>query len=75
MISQTCNIALTLTAGISGGSYGLKQCYEVLSYKNDVPISDLLVFYNLKQIDSMLPWICLDMDHRRRQNLVLIMAE
>ena len=32
-------------------------------------------FYNLKRIDSMLPWICLDMDHRRRQNLVLIMAE
>ena len=29
-----------------------------------------LILYYIKQIDSMLPWVCSVIDHRRRQNVV-----
>ena len=33
-------------------------------------INNILLFYHIKQIDSMLLWICKVTDHKRRQNVV-----
>lgn len=33
-------------------------------------ISNILLFYHIKQMDSMLLWICKVTDHKRRQNVV-----
>ena len=33
-------------------------------------IDNILLFYHIKQLDSMLLWICKVTDHKRRQNVV-----
>lgn len=34
-------------------------------------IDNILLFYHIKQLDSMLLWICKVTDHKRRQNVVI----
>ena len=34
-----------------------------------------IFFLSLKQIDSMLPWVCTVKDHRRRQDIVKIFSD
>ena len=36
----------------------------------DVIFSYVLLFYHIKQIDSLLPWVCSVKDYRQRQNVV-----
>ena len=43
---------------------------EDFEIKKSFFCGSLLLFLNIKQIDSMLPCVCSEIDHRRRQNVV-----
>ena len=42
------------------------------SKRNSIPrrVHILFSIYHMKQIDSMLPWVCLVINHKRRQDVV-----
>ena len=47
-------------------SYGLLEEKR----KDDVTANNILLLYLIKQIDSVLLWVCIVIDHRRSQNVV-----
>ena len=44
-------------------------CWRILKWPKALCSSSLFCYY-IKQINSMLPWVCSAKDHRRRQNVV-----
>ena len=45
----------------------LIRTYDLLHERciNDVTIDNILLFYHIKQIDSLLQWVCSVIDHKR----------
>ena len=45
----------------------LIRSYDLLHDRciNDVTIDNILFFYHIKQIDSLLQWVCSVIDHKR----------
>ena len=61
----------------SNNKQNYTRIWLVLSYglleekrKDDVTANNILLLYLIKQIDSVLLWVCIVIDHRRSQNVV-----
>ena len=61
----------------SNNKQNYTRIWLVLSYglleekrKDDVTANNILLLYLIKQIDSVLLWVCIVIDHKRSQNVV-----